>query len=244
MTFSENYNTHAVDIWRQFAKDDWRVPLILPKSDNQLDVLVVGINPSFRREWILSQFQELENLAPDQARKRVDELFSWNAGYQITQRLDALAAWESHVLQADNQYYKQIGKFVSDCGFSSWAHIDLFLMRETSQKIVLKEVMNDPIGGVLNEFGALQVDLCLNTIKLAQVRAVFIVNATASGIILNRICKSTTPVSKLRFADQYLYFGGMITGQRAMDRFSKQRFIDQVISDNSSGLEPRLHAPV
>jgi hypothetical protein len=227
MKFNQQYNSRAIEIWRQFNSLHQRVPLLIPDCHADLDMLIIGMNPSFRVDEISKQIATIESLK----KYTTDQLFNWNDGELIEERLDHLVEWESHVLRTDRQYYKQICGFVNDCGFTRWAHIDLFLMRETNQKLALNVVGYNDSNGSLNDFGSAQVELCLDAIRLSKAKLVLVANAAASTILLRAISKSTHSVTRIDDMGMPIYFAGMLSGQRALDRFSKQRLIDQIRYD-------------
>lgn len=224
MNFNQLYNSRAIEIWHRFNSLHSRVPLLVPDCHADLDMLIIGMNPSFKVNWITKQIATIDSLK----QFTTGQLFNWNDGELIEERLDSLVEWESHVLRTDKQYYKQVNDFVSSCGYRKWAHIDLFLMRETNQKLALKAVGHSESNGSLNDFGTAQVELCVDAIRLLKAKIVVVANATASTILLRALSKSKSSVTRLDDRGIPIYFTGMLSGQRALDRFSKQRLIDQI----------------
>jgi len=230
MKFNQQYNSRAIEIWRRFNSLHQRVPLLVPDCHADLDMLIIGMNPSFRVGEITKQIATIESLK----KYTIDQLFNWSDGELIEERLDHLVEWESHVLRTDNQYYKKIYEFVENCGFTRWAHIDLFLMRETNQKLALNVVGYNDSNGSLNDFGRAQVELCLDSIRLSKAKMVVVVNAAASAILLRAISKSSHSVTSIDYMGMPIYFAGMLSGQRSLDRFSKQRLIDEIKYDRTA----------
>lgn len=227
MKFNQQYNSKAIEIWRRFNSPHSRAPLLIPDCHADLDMLIIGMNPSFRVAHLWKQLSTHDKLR----KYTIDQLFNWNNGDDLEQRLDDLVDWENHVLRNDKQYYKPVDMFVKDCGYKRWAHIDLFLMRETKQKVALNLVAYNERNSSLNEFGLAQVELCVEAISLLKAKIVVVANATASAILSRSISKSTHSITYADHMGIPIYFGGMLSGQRALDRFSKQRLIDQIQSN-------------
>jgi len=114
---------------------------------------------------------------------------------------------------------------------NNWEHIDLFFIRETSQKQLKKYIFiknEDP-----NEFAQRQLDLSKELINLAKPRIIVVINALASRLYKRMGFLDGDKLNQ----DRGCYFtllndrkvptllGGPVSGQRALDVESRKRLI-------------------
>ena len=117
-----------------------------------------------------------------------------------------------------------------------WDHFDLFAYRETSQAIVRELVLLPGNDIELTEFGVAQFKLFEELLVLANPSAVVVVNALAARIYLKQRSPkfdSLTGYYRDSIADGVsfpVFFSGMLTGARALDRFSRERLFWQIRS--------------
>ena len=105
-----------------------------------------------------------------------------------------------------------------------WDHIDLFFVRETSQKGFLSKMIDK---NEINEFGKEQLRLSRRLIESSNPQFIIVANAKASEIFIE-VYESTfdddlgcyiTEINKEKVPTM---FSSMLTGQRALDRYSFQ----------------------
>ena len=225
MSFSDWYNKQAISIWREYGSNQSLVPLLIPERSVDMDMLVVGMNPSFNVKHIQSQIDSHRDILGEYS---LDSLFKWDRGHRIADRTPHITKLEALTHDEYAQYFKPVQKFMEDCGYKTWFHIDLFLMRETAQNIALKMVEYDEIGQTFNEFGNRQIELFVNSISKLSPKVVVVINATAAVILNHRYNRDGATRTKFAIADVDVHLGGMLGGSRAMDRFSRQRLVDEI----------------
>lgn len=236
MTFCDDYNKWALEIADSFQdkiKGEMvrRIPQQLTQDCNpNKSVLVVGMNPSFNAEWIAKDIGKDED--------EVHSLFSLNTNDRDN-RLEEIRDFEKGAFK-NHPYFKRVRDLSIECGFEdNWNHLDLFIMRETSQKEALKSVgykefkedeskkIND-----LNEYGECQRKLFEYALCELNPKIIIVANTAAaiivshyynkdemnSSFVLNGNIKNTPRV----------FLSGMLGGQRALDRFSRLRLIKEV----------------
>lgn len=105
---------------------------------------------------------------------------------------------------------------------------DLFYIHETSQNILLKWIKTKDISDYVKRC----LDEHISLIKNAGVEEliIYVNNAKASEYINNAISDGK-PKSKTPYKSCKIFFGSMISGQRAMDVFSKERLIHEIRSN-------------
>ena len=221
MKLHEWFNNEALNIWRSHSPRHRLAPLLLPEFESNIDLLMVGMNPSFREDWIAKKItfhpEIFDNETPE-------SLLIWDDEIHES-RIQKIIALEEIARVEDNQYFKKLEDFAKACGAKSWTHTDTFLVRQTSQNEMLKTIYD---GRELSAYGYAQVDLLKQLIVKAKPKKVAILNATASNIFQKHIANDSGKKSFLHFAECSIFLGGMLSGQRCMDRYSQLRLIEEI----------------
>ena len=221
MKLHEWFNNEALNIWRSHSLRHRLAPLLLPEFEIEVDLMLIGMNPSFRENWIAKKIKShpeiFENETPE-------SLLIWEELIHDS-RIKKIIALEEIARAEDNQYFKKLEDFAKSCGAKTWTHADTFLIRQTKQKEMLKTVYE---GKELSTYGYAQVDLLKQLIVKAKPKKVAILNATASNIFQKHIANDAGKKTFLHFAESTIFFGGMLSGQRCMDRYSQLRLIEQI----------------
>jgi hypothetical protein len=187
-------------------------------------LLFVGLNPSFLQSgWK----QLLKHLGYPHLNPK--EFFSWPspAGFDIklSLKLEQLARKHYRFFGPHRDLEKLLGH--------RWDHFDLFALREKSQKAIKSIILSKRGTLTLSDFGLAQFEVFESLLELAKPAAVVIVNAFASQIYANQR-KPTPDVEVGYYRDSVgghpfpVFFSGIITGPRPLDRYSKQRLFWQV----------------
>jgi hypothetical protein len=188
-------NEEIQKIWEHEKRTD--IPLQFPQFKTNPEILFIGINPSIRGKEPKNHYESLE--------------FEKNARSNKT-----------------DIYFKIFDNFVNR---DKWEHIDLFFIRGKQKEIeedIGFDYENDTDIISLNEFGEKQLNLSLSIIEQINPKIIVVNNALASRIIRERLdigeididkgyhkLNSTTPI----------FFSGMLSGQRALDKHSRERLI-------------------
>lgn len=221
MKISDWYNNKAIDIWKQHGQEQKLIPLQIAEFKLDADLLLIGMNPSFNKAWL---DKYLKN-KPQFNTFNSDSLFKWDAN-ELDKRLEHIRAFEAYTQQDYKIYFKAFDQFTKDCNLKVWDHLDLFLMRETNQKHALEDVGYSNKNTKLNEFGESQIELFKLTVEKLNPKVIVVINATASTIISTHL--SSMSPTKSMYKNIPVFLAGMLSGQRAMDRYSKQRLIEEV----------------
>jgi hypothetical protein len=233
MSLAQKYNQRAMEIWGTFGATQPRVPILLPELIEHPELLVVGMNPSFNTEWVDNQLANETELRLAGGPWTADSLFRWDASARS--RMSQIIEFERFAKTAYAGYFAPVERFASAVGCAGrWEHLDLFLMRETSQKAALEIVLGKtrPIGE-LNDFGRAQLELFIETLIDLQPKAVLVANATAAALAKQLLGPShqVGEPAALEFGalpNTRFFFSGMLSGQRCMDNFSLERLVYQV----------------
>lgn len=111
-----------------------------------------------------------------------------------------------------------------------WEHVDLFFYRETNQNKCKDLVYPE---SRLSDFGKAQIEIAKALVEDLSPQIIVVANAMASEIFEqefdaqydNRLGHHFTELSSRNVP---VFLGSMLTGQRAMDRYSFQRLQWQV----------------
>jgi len=101
-------------------------------------------------------------------------------------------------------------------GFQSISFLDLFLVRKTSQCDVQELIKQ------FDKFKSLQINLFLESIERINTKFVCVLNAGASKHLCEHLNEEQTALT-FKYKGKVLFFAGMLSGSRAMDRFSRER---------------------
>lgn len=222
----DEINADLKALWSSFFPSTARVYAPMQYKTPQSGALVfIGMNPSFSSKgWMnIVRRSTMPGLDPH-------AFFQWPSpqdfDVDLAHKLEALAH-EYYPFFAPHRALAQVLE-------TSWEHFDIFAYRETEQANMrtLALLSGDKIE--LTEFGQAQFALFEELLLLARPSAVIVVNALASQVYLTK----RSPVfdssvgyyrdSSAKESPFPVFFSGMLTGARALDRFSKDRLFWQV----------------
>lgn len=195
MDVNEKINKEIQEIWELEKRKD--IPLQFPPFKKNPDILFIGINPSIRRGKEPKSYSESLEFEKNAKNDKKDI------------------------------YFKIFDNFINR---NNWEHIDLFFIRGKQKKI--EEDMgfdyeNDTGMMSLNEFWEKQFKLSLSIIEQINPRVIVVNNALASRIIRERLeineLDNDKGYHKLKGIP--IFFSGMLSGQRALDKHSRERLI-------------------
>jgi len=233
----DDINRDLRDLWGKFFFRDGEVYAPMQYEMPKPGALVfVGMNPSFSTTgWkSILRRSEVRDLNPH-------DFFRWPSpqdfNIELAHTLEALAH-EHYSFFAPHRYLaKALGV--------SWVHFDLFAYRATKQSKMqtLAFVRGNEIK--LTDFGAAQFSLFQELLILARPSAVVVINALASQVYLKmRPLKFNSSVGY--YCDPLeqglnvpVFLSGMLTGARALDRFSRDRLFWQISRALGKTWQPR-----
>lgn len=222
--FEDWYNNQAIEIWKEYGGDNKLAPLLIPKIETSIDVLFVGMNPSHRTNWIENKIKKYQAEFGDHT---TDTLFYWDEK-TIDQNAPFLKLIELKARIEDKQYFGALEKFTRECGLASWTHIDLFLIRETKQNELLKKIGYSEQENYINEFGMKQVNLFKEALDKIMPKLIVVNNATTSVLLSKFLVGGKDSKTQVKYKNTKIFFAGMLSGQRTMDRFSRLRLINEI----------------
>lgn len=213
----ESFNNSVIRLWEKYFDDsqDIYVPLILPPLVFN-GLLFIGNNPSFSPDGF-------RRFLADTSLAHIDphEFFHW----KNRRALDLEIAIQIERLAKDRYPYFKKFRDLSAHAEMDWEHIDLFFFRETSQNNFKKRIFNR---NGLTDFGTDQLKLSKSLIEEIKPKIIVVVNAFASDLFLNEynaVFDENEGFHKILLNNRTIpvFLGSMLTGQRAMDRYSYQR---------------------
>jgi predicted transport protein len=218
------YNNSAIKIWQEHGHNQAHVPLMIPKINTDIDILFVGMNPSHRAKWIDNQ---LKKNAKKFNNYSAEDLFAWTED-NLKTRVPYIQLMELHARENDNQYFGALKKVVKDCGLKTWTHLDLFLVRDKDQKNLLQQIEYDEKKNHMNQFGKKQVKLFIETLNKIKPKCIVVNNATTSVFLSKLLVGEHETKTMISYQDTPIFLGGMHSGTRSMDRFSRLRQINEI----------------
>lgn len=234
----DEINADYKTLWNRFFPSAATVYAPMQYRAPQPGSLVfVGMNPSFSSKgWrSLVRRSTMPELDPH-------AFFQWPS----PQDFDVRLAHKLEALAHENYPFFAPHRALAQALETSWEHFDIFAYRETEQAKMrtLALLPGDKIE--LTDFGLAQFALFEELLQLSRPAAVIVVNALASQVYLTKrspVFDSSVgfyrdSISKSEFP---VFFSGMLTGARALDRFSKDRLFWQVA--NAIGKTWRTDTP-
>jgi hypothetical protein len=198
-------------------------------------VVYVGFNPSFSESgWKTVCRHEGAPAFP-----KLEALFRWSP--EVTDgELELMASFEHWAHQA-LPYFRFHREFASMTGLP-WVQLDLFAMRGKVQAEMRGLVLQwdrKLRRSVLTNFGREQLQVFSDALQLVKPKAVVVINALAADVLVqecgDRIqWRGDLGFYKLRLDSAEksspvpLLMSGMLTGQRPLDRFSRDRLFWQL----------------
>ncbi|MEJ1165676.1 hypothetical protein V9K97_18370 [Variovorax sp. CCNWLW186] len=216
------YNSQARDIWTRHAAAHAAlpgmslVPMQRPEFVLEPELLFVGMNPSFA-----------SRLKKCPMRYR----FVWRPVF-TDEELSELEAHEHMSRQNYAVYFRPLERFAHDVGVDAKQveHLDLLPLRHTSQAEVVSSYWGKAGRAhvVVEECFALFEEALLRL----KPQIVVVANAEASRKIRDRLDLATRDGGRSHYwtemEETTLFLSGMLTGQRALDEFSRARLAAEV----------------
>lgn len=214
-------------LWSEHVKPEHedRIPLLCSPIIKDT-LLVIGMNPSFNYDAI-RQNQKL-------SKKKVDQLYMWSGPDS-----QAIQIAKTEEMQGHLEYRRYFGQLTSifkrlKLGAESIYHLDLFPYRSTNQKKVESLFSS---GGKYQAMRQPLLEIAALVINQSSPRIILVANAGASNIFIKELRdvfdldpKTEVPSTESGYHTVAIngvrvpiFFSGMITGQRALDRYSRER---------------------
>lgn len=225
-------NEWALAIWRTHAEEHRAasgmhlLPMVRGRFEIGTDLLFVGMNPSVSADATMVA-GALKSPDSEETRQLL-----WHPGQDdatLATRVRDLIALESKARTSYMPFYGPLQEFADNVGAENWDHLDMFLMRHTSQRDVLSTHRHKT---GFHEPAAEMLELFKSTLKEIGPRLVVIANAGAANIAIDYLpLKPDEEERVYSWADLPgvpFYLSSMLSGQRALDNFSKRRLEAEV----------------
>lgn len=148
----------------------------------------------------------------------------WNID---SRQLARAAESETHAKDLYFKYFKPLELFRNSVGALSHCHLDVLLLRHTSQKELLKSFGEHFDQMKEHSFIKEQIQLFEWTLKAMSPRVVVVANAKASDVLVDALPLVTRDGGRMygwsQLPDVPFFLSGMLSGQRALDRYSQKR---------------------
>lgn len=228
---TSSINQRLLALWSQpdamMGMPSKRTPLIYPSMAKGA-LLFVGLNPSYTVEG--------ETFVVGGKEYSYDEHFRWdektNKGEFLENELKRLQSRET---KYSAPYFKPLAQIAEYCGLP-FEHIDLFAVQETNQGNIRKWLAFEDVSGngwTVSPFAQQQIDIAFDLMTMLEPKLVIVVNALASKLFFNEFKRQGLPMvfddslgsyrATLKDRTVPAFFSGMLTGQRALDTFSRER---------------------
>ena len=237
MTLNTDVNRRLFALWKELAPPsrDLLVPLVQDHRQPG-SLLFVGLNPSFSP-------RVMDRLLPDEQRGTIDveSYFRWREREQFSKEISIEIDRRS---MREYSYFRRCREMATQIEIH-WEHLDLLFWRQTSQSRVQDIVFDDIRERKLNEFGRAQLNLSFELLEAALPRCVVVINALASGIYRDHRDHLAFQKERGCYTDFIggretpVFLSGMLTQQRALDRYSYERLVWHVAKE--FGAEFRGH---
>lgn len=232
------HNHQTIDLFLKSPSDYFfgRAPMIYDEL-SQSDILFVGVNPSFidiNKSFNFVKVNSvknestayLSNLEKDNFESLFYDLNSVNTNTKLLGDIHK-------VFRQNYSYFKKFNH-IADQLKVRVEHLDLFPIRETSQKLVAKLVSQN------QDFTNACFDIFLSAVRQIAPKAIIIENSFLRDLLINsshpeirnyfpsydfnsfKSSEVGTPINKYSMA---VYYTSMLTGQRAIDLGSYNRLI-------------------
>ena len=224
---NEEINSKIVALWSKYFKNDPDVyaPLFYDEFKKG-GLLFVGMNPSFSARGFKTILQNTEYKDMDPA-----TFFKWSNISVNPALIDDCIKVENYAYANYSLYFGRPVEIAKKVGLD-WQHIDLFLYKETSQMSFINRIVN---GAKLNEFALDQIALFEESLLKIEPQCVVVTNAFGSELLRKHI-KDHLVWDEERGFHWFtkggkkipMFFSSMLSGQRALDRWSYERLVWQI----------------
>jgi hypothetical protein len=190
-------NDEIINVWKDFPTDcGSKIPLLFTPSEDRC-VLFISFNPY--------DISMLDTINVEQVIQQEIE----------TQTQDTLP------------YFKPL-KDIAGKLHLSWSHLDIFMLRETSQEKAKPKVLDNT--NQFTRFGKKQFHLFTKALQKSTPKVIVVINALTSEIIKTQLRLKYNSDDGCYYApDENInapfFLGSMLSGQRALDIFSRERLI-------------------
>lgn len=210
-------NEKAFAIWENFITEetDVLIPLIYTPLKKQ-SLLFIGLNPSFSISGFRSTLKgtQYQNINPSEFYAwRNRHILDWKTAYAIEDLFRQKYAYFNK--------FKDLSKHTN----LDWEHMDLFFHRETSQNKFKDSIHS---AKQIIEFGRHQLELSKQLIVACEPKIIVVANAFASDILVNEfnlVFNENFGYHQTEVNNELvpIFLASMLTGSRAMDKYSYQR---------------------
>ncbi len=221
---NQEINSKIVSLWNKYFKGDTDVyaPIFYDEFKKG-GLLFVGMNPSFSSRGFKTILQntEFKDMDPE-------TFFKWSNLSANPALIDDCIKVENYAYKNYSQYFGRPIEIAKKVGLD-WQHVDLFLYKETAQNSFVTRITDK---GKLNEFAIDQISFFEEVLAKIEPRCVVVANAFASEILWNHIKDDLIWDEERGFhwftksgKKMPMFFSSMLSGQRALDRWSYERLL-------------------
>ena len=219
---NKKINNKIIKLWNKYFENDKKVygPLFYDslKSDT---LLFVGVNPSFSTKGFKSILKDTKY-----SKLKPEKFFKWSSLSGNLSLIDDCINIENYAHKNYISYFAKPTEIAESVGLD-WQHIDLFLYRETNQSSFMKRILEK---GELNQFGLDQLSIFRYVLKITSPRTIVVTNAFGSETFRKHFADDLVWDKKrghhwFSGGDKKvpIFFSSMLSGQRALDRWSYER---------------------
>ncbi len=248
-------NRNLLDLWHELSGAGelprhnmppvYRWPLLYTRFQEQ-GLLFVGLNPSWNARWLEKAWRRKWHTgsSPRSGCHDALELFEWAGSSPTPGRIRDILELDGAARREDGElypYFMPMQKMAHEVGLGdSWSHVDLFAVRERAQEQVKRILDIDPSGVVESHNARRQLEISLKLISGIDPICVVVANALAAKILKVRWKISDKALENSVFREKGhheleqnkkgvpVFFSGMLSGQRALDKGSLERLTWQV----------------
>jgi len=174
-----------------------------------------------------------------------EDFYAWDGElnqqktFQEAEKRCQLSLSKDEILR--DRYFKVLSEVTEASGLPRWEHIDLFAVRETSQKEVIKLLKIQGAGNDedpsevfnMSEFAKVQLDIALDAFTLLEPSTIVVISAIASKVLRSYVKQKKLNLEFRKDCGTYmlalggrripLFLSGMLARQHALDVFSRER---------------------
>lgn len=221
---NQEINSKIIDLWNKYFHSDNEVYVpLLYDNFKKGGLLFVGMNPSFSTKGFRTILKntEYKNINPE-------SFLKWSHVSSNSDLIDDCIKIENYAYSNYSQYFGRPIEIADRVGLG-WQHIDLFLYKETSQTSFMNRIISK---GQLNQFALDQLAIFEEILLHIEPQCIVITNAFGSEI-LRKYLKSDFEWDEDNGFHWFkksnkkvpIFFSSMLSGQRALDRWSYERLV-------------------
>jgi len=240
---NKKINKIIIDLWQRNFSNDSKVyaPLFYGNFIKN-SILFVGCNPAFSQVSFarILRGTEYEKIKPL-------SFFKWSNISKDWKNVEKLISIEKYAIEKYARFFGPLRNIAEEVKLP-FQHADLFLYRQTSQREFYKRIFKK---SKINKFGLDQVDIFKKVINEAQPKIIVVANAFASRVIQDKFKNLISNFDRKKGFHWFsldnkrkipIFFSSMITGQRALDVYSRKRLgwhIGQAVKYLKKGTMPK-----